>query len=161
MALREPCAVVNKDWIAEMHKFGHKFGTKYSKEVRDEAYRLFTQAALEQIKRYSFVCLDAPFTFQADIDKMIRELQREYPDLPILIVTVETPEKDRKKRIKKGRDLVWFMQARPPNDIFETNYDHKVSGGDNSESIIIHNCNGQDSQEVLKPVYESVKRLIV
>ncbi len=105
MRLREPFAVVNKDYVAEGHRLGYRFGTQYT-SVREKVYQLFTQTAREQIERYGFVCLDAPFTFQADIDTMIKELRRGHPDLPILVITVEAPQKDRKRRISQGRELV-------------------------------------------------------
>lgn len=91
--------MVNKDYIAEMHGMQRRNGTEYTSEVRERLYELFTTSALASMARYGYVCLDAPFTYQKDVDVMILKLREVYPQLRVLVATVEASQEERQARM--------------------------------------------------------------
>lgn len=90
------------------------------------------------------MCLDAPFTFQDDVDKMIEELRAIYPDMPVLVTTVEAPEEDRRARAESPRNLRGMMWQNPPHDVFHTKYADTIDtkGDSNTIALNINNPNG-------------------
>lgn len=91
--------MVNKDYIAEMNKMQRRNGTEYTTEVRERLYELFTTSALASMARYGYVCLDAPFTYQKDVDTMIAKLRETCPQLRVLVATVESSQEERQSRM--------------------------------------------------------------
>ena len=91
--------MVNKDYIAEMHGIQRRNGTEYTSEVREKLYELFTANALASIARYGYVCLDAPFTYQRDVDAMILKLREAHPQLKVLVATVQATQQERQTRM--------------------------------------------------------------
>lgn len=159
-ALKIPFAVINKDYVAESHKLWHKFHTPYNLEVRTQVYELFTKTAIERIRQYGYTCLDAPFTKQRDVEKMIEKLRSVYPNIPVLVVTVDAPQSDREERIQKSRALVGFMQLVPPRDVFELDYDDELNIAGNVQTMKISNTNSGNFQDTLRPLYKKIASMV-
>lgn len=87
--------MVNKDYVAEQNGMHRRNGTEYTSEVRERLYELFTTSALASIARYGYVCLDAPFTYQRDVDAMILKLREIHPELRVLVATIESSQEER------------------------------------------------------------------
>jgi hypothetical protein len=83
-----------------MHGMQRRNGTTYE-PIRDQLYGLFTESALTSITRYGYVCLDAPFTYQKDVDMMIAKLRETYPQLRVLVATVESSQGEREFRMSQ------------------------------------------------------------
>ena len=81
-----------------MHGMQRRNNTEYE-PIRDRLYELFTESTLASIERYGYVCLDAPFTSQKDVDKMIGKLRAKYPQLRVLVATVESSQEERQSRM--------------------------------------------------------------
>lgn len=94
-----PFAMVNKDYVAEQNGMQRRNGTEYTADVRERLYGLFTQSALASITHYGHVCLDAPFTYQRDVNTMIEKLRETYPQLRVLVATVESTQEERQARM--------------------------------------------------------------
>lgn len=94
-----PFSMVNKDYVAEIHGMQRRKETEYTPEVREKLYGLFTQRALASMARYGHLCLDAPFTYQRDVDAMIAALRETHPHLRVLVTTVQASEEERKARM--------------------------------------------------------------
>lgn len=132
-----PFAMVNKDYVAEQNYMQRKNGTEYTDEVRKQLYELFTTSALASIARYGHVCLDAPFTYQRDVDAMIEALRETHPQLRVLVTTVQASEHQRKARMKLGRQeefpgvvSVGMQHLVPPDDAFESQFDDTIQPHD-------------------------------
>lgn len=91
--------MVNKDYVAEQDGMQRRNGTEYTSAVRERLYELFTTSALASMTRYGYVCLDAPFTYQKDVDAMIVKLREVHPQLRVLVVTVEATQRERQARM--------------------------------------------------------------
>ena len=156
-----PLALINKDYIAEKYGMCRRHGIEYTAERRAQLYTLFTQTSLEKIKQYGYVCLDAPFTFQDDVDKMIEELRAVYPDIPALITTVEAPEADRRMRAELPRKLRGMMWQHPPHDEFHTEYADTIDANNRGNTIALNisNPNGRDPKEMLQPVADAIRKM--
>ncbi len=155
-----PVALINKDYVAEKYGMCRRNWVEYTSKIRTRLYKLFTKTALRRIKQYGYVCLDAPFTFQDDVDKMIEELRAIYPDMPVLVTTVEAPEEDRRARAESPRNLRGMMWQNPPHDVFHTKYADTIDtkGDSNTIALNINNLNGWNPEEILRPIREAIKK---
>lgn len=142
-----PFSMVNKDYVAEMHGMQRRNGTEYTSAVRARLYEFFTTSALASIARYGYVCLDAPFTYQKDVDEMIPKLREVYPQLKVLVTTVESSQEERQSRMAQWRQeefpgvvSIGMQHIVPPNDTFESEFDDIIKPCDTwVESIVLEN----------------------
>lgn len=162
-----PFAMVNKDYIAEIHGMQRRNNTAYD-PIRDQLYQLFTEHALSSIARYGHVCLDAPFTSQKDVDKMINKLREVYPQLRVLVATVESSRAEREARMAQWRQeefpgviSIGMQHLLPPSgDDYEIKFDDIVHAHDNQvESIILQNS-WDKTQDFDKPIQQTMKKLL-
>ncbi|MBP6921625.1 HAD hydrolase-like protein [Candidatus Gracilibacteria bacterium] len=160
-----PFAMVNKDYVAEIHGMQRRKETEYTPEVREKLYGLFTQRALASMARYGHLCLDAPFTYQRDVDAMIVALRETHPHLRVLVTTVQASEEERKARMTLGRQeefpgvvSVGMQHIVPPHDAFESQFDDTIQTPDTGvDSIIIEN--GEGSGNFDKPIRQAMEKL--
>lgn len=160
-----PFAMVNKDYVAEMHGMQRRNGTEYTPEVRERLYKLFTQSALTSIARYGHVCLDAPFTYQRDVDAMIVALRETHPQLRVLVTTVQASAHERKARITLWRQeefpgvvSVGMQHLIPPDDAFEWEFDDTILPLDTwVSSITVKNWEGNWNFDT--PILQAMKNL--
>ncbi len=91
---------------------------------------------------------------------MIEKLRSVYPNIPVLVVTVDAPQSDREERIQKSRALVGFMQLVPPRDVFELDYDDELNIAGNVQTMKISNTNSGNFQDTLRPLYKKIASMV-
>lgn len=161
-----PFAMINKDYIAEMHGMQRRNNTEYE-PIRDRLYELFTESTLASIERYGYVCLDAPFTSQKDVDKMIGKLRAKYPQLRVLVATVESSQEERQSRMAQWRQeefpevvSIGMQHIVPPNDAFESEFDDTIEPHDNRVGSIILQNSRDKVQNFNEPIQHAMERLL-
>ena len=151
--------ITSKDWLAEEKNWNWKTDSEYSN--RDALYQHFTDAAIRVLDAYGWACLDAPFTTEEDIAKMIENVRTIYPHIPVIVATVTAPRDHIQSRVLSRRDGILIGYEREPAwDEYDTRF-IDVPSIENLPSGVqilqLNNPNWTEFAEVLKPLHDILK----